>query len=204
MKIIDTRGKKCPVPIIEAKKALKEASEGEVFIILTDNRTSFDNLCRFLKDNKATFSVEEEKDIWRLTVTKGAIPVQEKVDELYCDTKIPHLSKGNFIIVFSSERMGEGDDDLGNLLMMNFIKAIKDLEILPRQMLFYNSGVKLGAADSPASAHLKDIESMGVELFFCATCSDHYSLRDKISLGSMSNMFAIAQMMASAGSVIKP
>jgi selenium metabolism protein YedF len=204
MKIIDTRGKKCPVPIIESKKALKEAGEGEVFKILTDSRTSYDNLCRFLKDNKASFSAEKDGDIWKLTVKKGAGPVQDKNEESYCETNIPHLFKGNFVIVFSSDKMGEGDSDLGDLLMTNFIKAIKDLEVLPRHILFYNSGVKLGAVDSPVSAHLKEIESMGVELFFCATCVDHYSLREKINTGSLSNMFEIAQMMASAGSVIKP
>ncbi len=204
MKIIDTRGKKCPVPIIETKKALKESGEGDVFKILTDNKTSFENLSRFLKDNKAAFSVDEEKDQWCLTVKKGAGPVQEKIDEIYCATDIPHLLKGNFVIVFSSDKMGQGDSDLGELLIVNFIKAIKDLDILPRQMLFYNSGVKLGSVDSEISGHLREIESMGVELYYCATCVDHYSLREKINTGSLSNMFEIAQMMASAASVIKP
>ncbi len=204
MKIIDARGKKCPVPIIETKKALKESSEGELFKILTDNRTSYDNLCRFLKDNKASFSAEKNGEIWELTVKKGTGSVQDKREESYCEASIPHMIKGNFAIAFSSDRMGEGDNDLGDLLIVNFVKAIKDLEVLPRQMLFYNSGVKLGTAASPVSSHLKEIEAMGVELFFCATCVDHYSLREKISTGSLSNMFEIAQMMASAASVIKP
>jgi len=204
MRIIDTRGKKCPVPIIETKKALKEALEGEILKILTDNRTSYDNLCRFLKDNKTPLSVEEDNDIWKITVTKGAGPVQEKIEESCSEIKIPHLFKGNFVIAFSSDKLGVGDSDLGDLLMTNFIKAIKDLDVLPRQMVFYNSGVKLGTVNSPVSIHLKDIESMGVELFFCATCVDHYLLRGKINTGSLSNMFEIAQMMASTGSVIKP
>ncbi len=39
--------------------------------------------------------------------------------------------------------MGDGNDQLGNLLMTNFIKALKDLERLPQKMVFYNNGVKL-------------------------------------------------------------
>ncbi len=45
--------------------------------------------------------------------------------------------------------MGDGDEELGHLLMINFIKAIKDLDILPGKMVFYNKGVTLGAEDSP-------------------------------------------------------
>ena len=54
---------------------------------------------------------------------------------------IAHFEKGNFIIVVSSDKMGEGDDELGYLLMSNFIKAIKDLDRLPGKIVFYNKGV---------------------------------------------------------------
>ena len=46
---------------------------------------------------------------------------------------IAHFHKGDFIIVISSDKMGEGDDELGQLLMSNFIKAVKDLDKLPRK-----------------------------------------------------------------------
>jgi TusA-related sulfurtransferase len=58
MKIIDTKGQLCPAPLIAAKKVLRETVAGESFIILTDNKTSFDNLCRFLKDNKADIKIK--------------------------------------------------------------------------------------------------------------------------------------------------
>ena len=76
--------------------------------------------------------------------------------------------------------MGEGDDDLGHLLMNNFIKALKDLDRLPQKMVFYNNGVKLATNDSPVIEHLKDLEKMGVELLLCATCVNHYSLEDSV------------------------
>ena len=69
--------------------------------------------------------------------------------EAYCAAEIPHFSQGDFIIVFNSDKMGEGDEELGRLLMTNFIKAIKDLDVLPDKMIFYNNGVKLGSIDSP-------------------------------------------------------
>ena len=58
MKIVDTKGQFCPAPLIAAKRALKETITGESFMLLTDNQTSFENLSRFLKDNKAEFQVQ--------------------------------------------------------------------------------------------------------------------------------------------------
>ena len=93
---------------------------------------------------------------------------------------------------------------LVHLLITNFIKAIKDLEKLPQKMVFYNRGVILATDDSPVIDHLKDLEKMGVELLLCATCVDHYSLGTRISTGTLSNMYSIAQTMASAGNIIRP
>ncbi len=38
-------------------------------MVLTDNKTSFDNLSRFLKDNKADFEVTEADGVWTLTIS---------------------------------------------------------------------------------------------------------------------------------------
>jgi selenium metabolism protein YedF len=100
--------------------------------------------------------------------------------------------------------MGTGDDELGTLLMVNFIKAIKDLDHLPSKILFYNKGVLLGKDDSPVFEHLREIEKMGVGLLLCATCVSFYSLTEKIHIGTLSNMFEIAQAMASESNVVKP
>jgi selenium metabolism protein YedF len=204
MRIVDTKGQQCPTPIIATKKALKESKAGEPFKVLTDSQTSLNNLTRFLKDNGTEFSVDEADGVWTLTVTKNTSKVQDVKVEEYCSATVPHFSKGNFIIAITSDKMGEGDEALGHILMTNFVKAIKDLEKLPEKMVFYNNGVKLGSIDSPVYEHLKEIESMGVRLLLCATCARYYSLEEKIRVGSLSNMYEIAQVLASAGSIVKP
>jgi selenium metabolism protein YedF len=204
MRIVDTKGQLCPAPLIAAKKALKETLEGESFIVLTDNQTSFDNLSRFLKDNKADFQVSEERGVWTLTVTKTTGEVVQAKPEEYCSSSISHFPKGNFVVVFSSDKMGEGDNQLGYLLMINFIKALKDLDALPQKMVFYNNGVKLAIKGSPVIEHLKDLEKIGVELMLCTTCVNHYSLESVVGAGTVSNIYAIAEVMASAGNIVKP
>jgi selenium metabolism protein YedF len=189
MQIIDTSGQQCPAPLIATKRALKDARTGDSFKVITDNQTAFNNISRFLKDNKTEFSYEESNGIWTLTITKQTTELINADAKEYCSTEIPHLSKGDFIIAFTSDKMGDGDEELGHLLMINFVKAIKELDVLPRKIVFYN---------------FKEIDKMGVTFLFCATCAKYYSLEEKIKIGTLSNMFEIAQVMSSAGNIVRP
>lgn len=204
MLIVNTSGQMCPAPLIATKRALRDTAVGESFQVITDNRTSFSNISRFLRDNKTAFSFTESDGIWTITVKKADSTGETTDPSEYCTTDVPHFSKGSFIIVFSSDKMGSGDDNLGGLLMGNFIRAIKELDLLPGKMVFYNSGVLLTSSKSPAAGHLKELEKMGVTLLVCETCAKHYSMVDDISTGILSNMFEIAQAMASAGNIVKP
>jgi selenium metabolism protein YedF len=204
MKIINTKGQQCPGPLIATNRALKETKTGESFKVLTDNRTSLDNISRFLTDNRTDFSVEEKDGIWTITINKRESAKPLSKAEEYCKKSIPHFSLGDFVIAFTSDKMGVGDEELGHLLLSNFIKAVKDLEVLPKKIVFYNNGVKLGITDSPVHEHLGEIEKMGVGLLFCATCVKYYSLEEEIKIGTLSNMFEIAQVLASASNIIKP
>lgn len=201
---VDTSGQQCPAPLIATKRALKDAQTGDAFKVITDNQTAFNNICRFLKDNKTKYSFEESNGIWTLTITKQTSELVSAEAEEYCTTEIPHFSKGDFIIAFTSDKMGDGDEELGHLLMINFVRAIRDLDVLPRKMIFYNKGVILGAEGSPVIDHLKEIEKMGVTMLLCATCAKYYVLEEKIKIGTLSNMFEIAQVMSSAGNIIRP
>jgi selenium metabolism protein YedF len=204
MKIIDTKGQLCPAPLIAAKKALKETPSGESFIVLTDNETSFNNLCRFLTDNKTSFTIKEEKGVWTLFVKKLSGEITNSNVEDYCVPEVAHFEKGNYVVVISSDKMGDGESELGHLLIANFIKALKDLDRLPKKIVFYNKGVTIVTNDSPVIEHLRDLEKMGVELLLCATCVNYYKLEEMVGAGILSNMYVIAESMASAGSIIKP
>ena len=203
MKIVDTRGQLCPAPLIAAKRALKETPEGESFQLLTDSQTSFNNVSRFLKDNNTASHASESGGVWTITITRGAGISHVKAED-YCTGSIAHFHKGDFIIVITSDKMGEGDIELGQLLMSNFIKAIKDLDRLPGKILFYNKGVTLVTKGSPVIDNLTDLEKMGVELLLCATCVNHYAISDLVGAGTLSNMYTIAEVMASAGNIVRP
>ncbi len=204
MRTVDTRGQLCPAPLIAAKKALREIADGEFLNILTDNSTSYNNLTRFLSDNGMEVQSEENQGTWKLIVKKTSEFSSSRRTDEYCKPEVAHFEKGDFVIVISSDKMGEGDEELGRLLIGNFIKALKDLDKLPAKVIFYNKGVTLAVKGSEHVEHLVQLEKMGVEILLCATCVNHFGLSDKISAGILSNMYTIAEAMASASKVIKP
>ena len=204
MRIVDTKGQLCPAPLIAAKKALKKTPRGESFVLITDNKTSFDNLTRFLRDNKAEIQFEELNGTWKITITNTIGEVIKPNAEDYCAPEVAHFEKGDYVVVISSDKMGEGDETLGYLLMTTFINSLKDLDKMPKKILFYNNGVKMITKSSPVIQPLKDLERMGVELMACGTCVNHYGLSDEIGAGIIGNMYSIAEAMALSGKILKP
>ncbi|HIV80060.1 MAG TPA: sulfurtransferase-like selenium metabolism protein YedF, partial [Candidatus Avanaerovorax faecigallinarum] len=104
----------------------------------------------------------------------------------------------------SSDRMGEGNDELGKVLMKGFIYALSQLEKLPETILFYNGGATITCEGSESLADLRSMEEQGVKIFTCGTCLDYYGLKEKLAVGTVTNMYAIVETMASAGRVIRP
>jgi selenium metabolism protein YedF len=204
MRIVDTKGQLCPLPIIETKKALKECETGESFVVITDNSVSYGNISRFLKDNKIRFNVSVEKGVWSLKITKeGGEAVTTSPDE-YCGNSAPLIPAGDYAVVISSEIMGQGDDELGKKLMNSFINVVSCLDTMPSLIAFYNSGVKLTIRNSEVADILTELEKKGVQIMICGTCVEHFGIGDQISLGEISDMYLITSALASAGNIIRP
>jgi sulfur relay (sulfurtransferase) complex TusBCD TusD component (DsrE family) len=51
---------------------------------------------------------------------------------------------------------------------------------------------------------LKSLEAQGVEILTCGTCLNHYGLTEKLAVGSVTNMYVIAEKMSTADLIIKP
>ena len=43
-----------------------------------------------------------------------------------------------------------------------------------------------------------------MKILTCGTCLGHYGLTDKLAVGQVTNMYAIAEALAGAGKVIRP
>ncbi|MEG1635315.1 MAG: DsrE family protein, partial [Rikenellaceae bacterium] len=69
---------------------------------------------------------------------------------------------------------------------------------------FYNEGVKCTIEGSGFVDALRDMDSKGVTIIVCGTCVDYYGVKEKISVGIISNMYKIVQVMQSASKVVYP
>ena len=108
------------------------------------------------------------------------------------------------MVVVASNRMGEGDEALGQILIKGFFFALTQLETLPQAILFYISGAYLTTEDSPALGDIQALERAGVEILTCGTCLKHYGLADKLKAGGATNMYAIVEKQMQAGRILRP
>lgn len=111
---------------------------------------------------------------------------------------------GDTVVVISSDKMGRGNDELGKVLIKGCIFAITQLDELPKKMIFYNGGAKITCEGSDSLEDLKNLESQGVEIVTCGTCLDYYGMKDKLAVGTVTNMYDIVESMNHAGKIVKP
>lgn len=200
MKILDTKGLLCPKPLIMLKEALLELNEGEKIQVETDNETSFKNLLSYLKDQGVEPEVSSAGSVFTLLAIKPEKDLSASDPAIYCTTDIPT----NYVVCIKGELMGEGDPELGRVLMETFLNNLKLQEQLPSHVVLYNSGVKLAMKQSPVCSSLTELEELGTRIMLCGTCIDHYGLQYDIALGMISNMVVITETLASAGHVLTP
>lgn len=196
---VNAMGDNCPIPVIKTKKAMQALVGPETIEVLVDNEVAVQNVTKMAESSGGQVHSEKLGDAeYKVTISmQGAPQVQE-------DTACIPDAKGDLVVVVSSDRMGTGNDELGKVLIKGFIFAVTQLDTLPKAMLFYNGGVTLTTEGSPALEDLKSLEAQGVEIMSCGTCLDYYGLKDKLVVGSVTNMYNIVETQAKAARVIKP
>ena len=196
-KIIDLSGLACPLPVVRTKEALDAGETGE-FIVVVDHDAARDNVSRFAQSRGCTVSVAQVGSCYHLTISPPAGQARET-----CFFPGVAPAPQSTVVVFSSDRMGDGDPELGAILMRAFCQTIVQVEA-PQKLLFYNRGIFLTLNDSPVLSELKGLEEMGVGLLVCGTCLDYYKVRDRLAVGQVSNMFSILEAQMQAGRIIRP
>ena len=196
MQEIDCRGKACPQPVITTKKALDQMNEGDLTIIV-DNPSSSENVERFAQSQGCSVKMEKKGQDFYVHIQRGDGKDQDKA--------VRKEEKGKKVVVYvNSDLLGAGDEALGSFLMKAFLKTLLGLEKKPDRLILINSGVRLASEDSQVLETLKTLSENGVEIVSCGTCLDFYKLREKLSVGKISNMYDIIQSMLEADRLIRP
>ena len=200
MQKVDGKGLLCPQPLILTRKALKMSETGESLIIECDNRTAYQNIITYLKDQALSPEGTEEGRIFRIEVVNQP-SLKEEVNQI---AQVPAVKTSAYVVAVSSDKMGEGDPQLGAILMKGFLNALNEQPVLPTHLVFYNSGAKMATKDSGVLNSLQTLEEAGVEILVCGTCADFYGIKEQLGVGKISNMFTITETLARTGHVVKP
>ncbi len=202
-KIVDARGLACPQPVIKAKAALKDMGEGTLKV-LVDNEIAVQNVMK-LGNFEGLAPVSEKKGEKEFEILFHVSGKSGQAEETPMEEEcLPDTRKKGLVAVLSSDQMGGGSEELGRILMKGFVYALTQLEELPETILLYNGGARLSVEGSQSLEDLKSLEAQGVEILTCGTCLNYYGLTDQLSVGSVTNMYEIAEKMAGARLVIRP
>lgn len=190
MNTIDCRNMACPAPVITVKKALEQHSEIQVQL---DDGAPRENVARFAVNRG--YEVREERcgNGWSLTIRRGNNSKATETGSAPDDT----------VLMITSDRLGDGPEELGRLLMKNFVFTLLESSKLPSRMLFLNSGVRLTTEGSEVLEALGKLTGMGVEILSCGLCLDFFGIKDKLRSGATTNMLTTVEAVLSTARVIR-
>lgn len=191
---IDAMGDVCPLPVIKAKKALKENTE---ILVMVDNEIATQNLAKMAE--QLTFEVKvEQKDA---QVFQVAIFSDNPLMETQSFT--PSRQEDSYVVVIDSKVMGKGNDELGYALMKGFIYSLTEQVTLPTHVIFYNGGAQFTTVESEVLDELTVLKKSKVEILTCGACLEYFELTKKIVVGEVTNMYRILELMSNFH-VVKP
>ena len=182
MKEIDALGLLCPRPVILAKKLIKE-EKPEEFAVLVDNEIATENLSKMADQLGYDTRVEKEDKVYKVNFKKNK---DKKLEQDY--------SKDEFIVVFSSDELGLGDEEFSKKLLEGFVYSLSEKDQVPTYVVLYNRGVRLSTINENTVADLKKLEARGTTVLSCGLCLGNYNLKEELKVGQVTNMDKIVDL----------
>ena len=198
---LDCRGLDCPAPVLQVRSAIEKESPVAI-VVIVDNEAARQNVSRFLEHQKYLVSSELQGGEFRVVGTKvegGDTPDTNPSANV---AKVREAGGKKIMVLITSVHMGHGDDGLGDMLMFNFIKTLKEMGPDLWRVAFVNSGVSFTAEGSEAVPVLQELAGEGVQILACGACLAFFHILDKMQVGEVTNMLEIVTGMKLADSVV--
>lgn len=194
MKQIDCRNWQCPQPVIEVRKALLADPDQVVEVLLADE-AALENVRRLAESSGYAVNEEPGEEFVSLVLTPGS--------QQQAQNNAVAVS-GPTVLLCASDKLGEGDEELGQLLLKNFFITLLDTTEVPDKIYFVNAGVKLACSGAETVEILNKLACRGVDIASCGLCLDFYKLKEDLQVGRITNMLEIAEAQLNAGRIIRP
>ncbi|MHB1418458.1 MAG: sulfurtransferase-like selenium metabolism protein YedF [Bacillota bacterium] len=146
-----------------------------------------------LEDKQADYQclVEQQGSEYHIQINKG-----EPLQGLTMENRVSSVATGKTYLI-SSNRLGQGTEELGRLLMQNLLYMLTEQKPAPRTLICINTGVYLATEGSPALEHLERLVKGGTEILSCGSSLDFYRVKEKLAVGRVTNMYEIIERLSS-------
>jgi selenium metabolism protein YedF len=162
--------------------------------VIVDDGAPRENVARFSRNRGYNVTEQQDGTSWVLTISGS--PDKTGPTSLTSPDR-------DRILLITSDRLGDGPEELGRLLMKNLIHTLLETSVTPSRMLFLNTGVFLTCDGSDVLEALEKLQGMGTEIFSCGVCLEYFKLKDKLRAGAVTNMLVTVESLLTAGQVIK-
>lgn len=190
---LDARGLACPKPVINTKKELDKIEQG-IVVTTVDNDIAKENILKLAKSMNYEARVTQSEDgLIHIEIVKGEyITIDKNIEETLED----------MCIFINSDKMGTGNEELGEVLIKGYIYSLTESKPYPKSIVFVNSGIKLTTVNEATVENLIILQEAGVEILSCGTCLDYYGLKDNLKVGNVTNMYNIVELMNNSSKTI--
>lgn len=196
MKEIDARDLSCPAPVLLIKEAIEQGGE-TILRVIVDNEAAKENVNRFMESKGFNVSINQKNDEYQITGRAlKCEPLSMNGDQETTE------QKNKILLMITSNRIGQGDQELGQKLMNAFLTTINELGDELWRLVFVNNGVKLTVKNSDVLDALQGLDNQGIKILVCGTCLSHFNLLEKKQVGETTNMLDIVTAMQIADKVI--
>ena len=195
---VDARGLNCPLPVIKTKKELDNINDG-IVVTIVDNEIAKENVLKLVNSMKCESKINQQENNYYIEITKGELEELESIQEEIIQKQ---EVDDNTVVFISSNVMGRGSDELGEILINGFIYTLSQTTPYPKSIIFVNSAVKLTTQNENTIDNLKLLEEEGVEILSCGTCLDYLNLKNMLKVGQTSNMYDIVERLRKSSNTI--
>ncbi len=124
---VNAMGDACPIPVVKTKNAIKQLQQPGDVEVLVDNEIAVQNLTKMA--NQKGYGVTSEKleeQKYRVVLSVTEVNASDAGEKEPAEEVCVTDARGDkvVVVVISSSKMGEGDDELGSILMKGFVYAL--------------------------------------------------------------------------------
>lgn len=169
------------------------------FQVVVDNLEARSSIAKYLDEQGYSVSDRRQGGLWYMDAT----PSYQAREDTYIARQSRPDQQRRVMIMLLSDKIGSGDDRLGDNLMQIFIRSLREFGNNLWRIALINSGVKLASLNSPVLHYLQEYERQGMGILVCKECVFHYGLQDYSTVGVFTDVHTIISSVQLADRVLR-